>query len=397
MESLNYYATVFSSASLSTCPENTSSNFSNLLAKSIDSDYPLEVGLASLTYWDKFNPTSPNNQPIPVKPKPIVAKKSFFNGDIKDASVEVTRRISVLREFFVKSLGMKIHSFVTQMDIKCKTLNREGFEIKFEQEILAGKTFVNMFFTDHTNRLRLELSDELKNILGFKVNIFKRGAYRAAYHLEDTDPQLAFSDLNVNDEAVFRIWDIEKLKLEIKEPEEYDIELFGDNLTSEFLKAGMDMGFLVSDEGLVEINMRTTGVRFNFSKHLNRILNLNEDFEFDVPKVEFRVSSDMIVANEIIPLPEVEPTTTKNHLLVLTNLVEPQRFGCSYTRVLRSMTRRKAINEQIEIVFDPVWYLPLERQEHRFIKIQLSDENFNLISPSLGPTYATLHVRRAKF
>lgn len=108
MESSNFYTTLFSTTSLEYYEDNCSSDFRNHLAIPISPGYPLEVGLASLTYTDAGDAPLPNI-PIPVTP----TVQSFFGGQESNGILQFSKKERISSLGFVKEGNEQISTFVS--------------------------------------------------------------------------------------------------------------------------------------------------------------------------------------------------------------------------------------------------------------------------------------------
>ncbi|XP_035715859.1 uncharacterized protein LOC118438982 [Folsomia candida] len=180
-------------------------------------------------------------------------------------------------------------------------------------------------------------------------------------------------------------------------PEEYDVEALGDELVNKLAAEGINIGFLLNDDNLVEIRLKTLGAKFKLSTHLNQHLNLEDNFEFTEDTTEFNVPTITIPSDDpapdSLPIPNAAAPARFAHVVV--DIIESQRFGQNVRKVIPTFSRSD-IKGRREIVFDSVQYLPVTCKEHKSMHVQICETFTPLTPPSSQPTVAVLHFRRQK-
>ena len=392
----SFFATLYSTDSVNYFPANKSSDFRNRLQKPILSDGELEVGLVELHYSDNFEPESPAKQKPPPKPvvkppEPVPTKKKFFNSP-KDGIVNTQLFSQVIRRYKKQSDAIGLKTFISQVSLQIE--NDEGREfnlrIAFKEKIGQELSQIQITYSTTTG-YTLEFSQELAEVMGFTTRSFLPGTYLS----EGTIDPEKFKTFSTDLEFSIKLWKYHRDTVTIQEPEDFDWEEFGENLSDAIAAKGHKVRFLFDGDEKAFVYIDTNNFAFQLSKRINRLLGLDEQYWFTKPQEDFIVpgATEIPVAPPPSPEKPEEPKAKKNLLLVHSNLVYPQYFGNCMLPILRTVARPKSINSETILKFESVHYLPLKDSHVSSIHLQLSDEHLNLLPSMDKPTTVLLHFR----
>ncbi|OXA61806.1 hypothetical protein Fcan01_00239 [Folsomia candida] len=346
MESTSFYSSLFSTTSLEYYPENTGSDFRNYLASPISAGYPLEVGLVSLTFFDENNPQAP--QVRPPSPPPTLKIRTFLGGIPANGIVSATKKEEIMQIKYSRQPNQLINSFVSKLNEELQAFRSEQFEATLNQIVKGGIITIELRVLKLGDGAIIEISEDLRAILGFEESIFRQGNYMSDKSLDSEDVKSAYSLLNVGATVFMYLWRNQTFDIQLTEPEEYDIEALGQDLVLKLAAEGVSIGFLLGDENQASVRIRTPGAKFKLTTYLNRQLNLEDNFEFERENVEWAVPVETIPEDNPPVSPEIilPDSPAAGQLYILLDIIESQRFGQNVSQVSRIIFRPATINLQ---------------------------------------------------
>lgn len=396
-DEISFYVTLSSGASKNYYPENSNSDFKNHLPMVIDGNY--EVGLTQLLFFDTFDPVIPvPPQPAPV-PDPDIP--TFFNNNAKDATVLVKRNSPVYVLECKKKENDPVESFVADINVQLLLLNNKDYSVLLKQHIVKGEATIELVFVNENKSNILKLSNGLNHILGLKDSEFRAGNYQAETSLESTFCRDAYENFLKDQVANLEMFTHQELSFQIKEPSKFEIDLLADNVILAFEENGVSISFFRMFDNTMKLESETTK-SIQFSKRLNRILNLDQDYVFTDSDTTFDVPVNLVPTMNQPASPEsltppAEVQINPNLLLIVSNVAEPQRFEGGLARVLRVINRPRSEESFVELNFNPVHYLPFSGLDQSTVHIQLVDEGFQPLERNYSTTTVILHFRRIRY
>jgi hypothetical protein len=345
---------------------NKSYSFKNWLYLNSNSDLrQFNVGLAEIYYSDFFElPATTTNPPKTTASATL---------DIKlQEKQTITISIPKLKLDLLGLLG----AITTKLGSDLKTLRIEtlhyGAGIPPKSQIEFPEVAGESWF--------VEIDTNLANVLGFRQTTFAAGTHVS----EDPQSAAAFNKLNAA-ATTFKIryykWKESTITITNEEKDdslENWLELCGRSLAT----AGYEISFALSPHSeTVFVDIDTPDVKFTLPKQINEALGLNDSFVF-TKSMQIHLLYHKHADKEL------------NMVYVTTDLVMPSQLGEQFHPILRAFPRKEGISTKHHIVFDPVFYQPVNSAVPNVVKITLQNQFFEHLPESKSPTVAVLHFKR---
>jgi len=386
----DFFVTVQSDKCKEFFNENSPNAFSNVLYKQLELNTDTyEVGLSEifLAY------TEPNVEPTkPTTPPPT--SSTFF---IDPGSDNIITAVKLIRHHtkFVKRDENFVNFFEGLRQHTESLRGKIGIELSKNYTTIGGPPHTVLKFDDPESEYTLQIPGEWAEYFGFNTNTFTAGTYVSEFPQSEE----VFKNIPVGSTftTTYSKWD--KKTVEIEEPEDFDIEELVENVVSSIKRIGYSvrMPLLKTREGSEMGSLHVyleDGVRIQLPVSVNRALGKPDNFQFvqELTTVEFplKINIDVPavpkVPKRLVPIPG-------RHVIVSTNIVEPQMYASSHQQVLRRFLKSE-IKATEHLTFNPVQYLMLTTKHIRTIQISITDENILPINTYDFPTTIILHFRR---
>jgi len=392
----DFIAIVNSNDSLEYFPDNCSSEFRNQLSVPINAQTgQLYVAINELFYTDNFTPFDETVvvekiEPVTVADLTQPETRSFFRSGTEDNVVNTFRYQEIVHSFVKDSAG--ILTYVTKISTQLQQYSA-GYSVSLIQIGTAGVFTIEINFVDQSGKYNLKLSQRLADILGFTKLDFKPGKYLGDKSVNED----AFAKLSIGGSTSLKVFHYATKNVQVQEPEEYDVEELFQNISHALNEEKFDVGLVLlpnDNEHVLKVAIRTSGLFFRISSEITKLLGLTVGFTFQEKMSDIILPNALFPTEKVVVIPDetvISQEGRKRNLLVVhTNIIEPQRFGGTFAQALRVSRRQKSINTEINLKFQPLVFVPLQKLDLSSIQIRLTDEFFNPLPNSNAPTTAVL-------
>jgi len=351
------YITLLSDDSLEYFPENSPSQFSNVLAHDIAvgaEEY--EIGLVSLNLNLKENDTT--------KPKLEFDKDDKITMRIPSTSsdtVDINGTVDKL---------LPAASFITTLTTKFAFFGNINFSLDFVDETTS---FVTAHVTLPDGYVILE--SILAQILGFDQTIFKAGKYRASKPFNKD--LLAITSAK----AVVSYVKYEEKKFDLPQPEDDTLDGLAETIHKAFQDADETVFVTVDDEQeYMTFEAQKDYLEFKLPSKLC-------DW-FGIP------SSRMFSKKTSVFVSNTKEHSSREHLLVCLNLVGYQAYGSQEFPILRTVTLDGlGIKSRFQKNYESVQYIPLLQSQFRTVSVTLILHSAS-VNFDIHPSSVVLHIRK---
>ena len=308
----------------------------------------------------------------------------------KGSMITLHQQFDALRSF--KKQNISYEEFFQYVSSE---VARDGYELSFtfDQNKKVTITVNVTAVTDPRNHVVLPL--EIRDCLGFQREKFPVGTYRSQVPINVTK----YTAIPADKTLFFRFYAYSWLYQEMKEPKSLYVKDVVDELNQSFKN-------LRSQEFTIE---------FYYDDGHLRVFDIPPDVEMTLPKplasyfgipeeTKIRNGSRIPLASEIVyEEDEIEyldenPTTSAageaTRLLICCELVKEMPYGKRLVNLLREIPLFYDVDTEVEHIFNPIQYLPLNTSIVNEIRINYLDEDLRPVEFTNKATSVTLEFRR---
>lgn len=382
----SFQVTLVSSACTDIFPGNNSSNFRNVLPKTLRiKDY--ECGLASLQYSDNFHITN-KIEPVVTIPE----GEDFFDLEKEDNKI-------IFFEYKVQFHNIRKEysdyvTFVTNLNIK---MQEQNCNVRILGSYLEeGPVFFSLNYQTNDD-YKLYIDSNLASILGFSKQTFKAGA-----HQSNKEPNKELLE-SLSDSTLFAV-EQRKYTLHTVELDQMTTPTLQDlvlEIVSSLTLSGAHIR-MQADPVTSSIKI-DTGHKYSYlrlSPFLNRYLGLDPSFSMNGVQ-DITVNRSVVDPGEILNLGDYlnRGPASKNlisrSVLVLAGVISENFFNNKFLPTIAVLNREPGDGHH-SISFNPILYYPVSIADANSIQIQLLTEDLLPLRVQETPTTATLYFRKRK-
>lgn len=249
----------------------------------------------------------------------------------------------------------------------------------------------------------LVIEQPLVRILGLEITTFKKGNY---YSKRNRDP-LEFSQLADETRFKFKLVKYNQQEVWLEEPIDHSAESLSWLFTEAFEENNIPIKVSISDDHKwFKVNISDNDYQVQFSNTVNKYLGLPVNHIF-------RETSEIIISDSIreepfniidksqnAKLPVTQNKVLKQpimtHFLLCCDLTELQVYNSTFFPILKVVPLANiSSKEYVEthLVFNPINYLPLAKNEFKSIFVLLIDTTGQTLKASPYSTTIILHFK----
>ena len=272
---------------------------------------------------------------------------------------------------------------------------RDGYELgfTFDENKKVTMTVKVTAVTDPRNYIVLPL--EIRDCLGFQRDKFPVGTYKS--HMPINLPK--YTAIPADQTLFFRFYAYSWLYQEMKEPKTLEVKDVIDELNQSF-KSLRSQEFTVEfyyDDGHLAVFDIPPDVEMTLPKPLATYFGIPQDQKIRNGS-RIALASEIVYEEDEIEYLDENPITSvagePTRLLICCELVKEMPYGKRLVNLLREIPLSHNVNTEVEHVFNPIQYLPLNTSIVNEIRINYLDENLRPVEFTNKATSVTLEFRR---
>lgn len=360
-------------------PHNNNFHFSNIFPGTLNLEN-YEVGLSSITFYDRFIKVDPTPIPDPDQ------NEDFFDTDKKENEIKVEQTQRNIINFTKDNPDLP--SFLASVITECAASN---IGISFMQQFKNNVIVRIQIILRAPSGWQVEITDPLLSILGFEQSEFQSGTYDNTLEVDHA----RFAAIKLNEP----IGSIVLFKRETSAV--YLEQIKGTPTISGILgkivlllgTAGHNISIVLKKKARTIEYKYFNLIRVNFSKRINDFIGLPENFVFS-GQGSMQIADSIVYPDRSV-LPTEKPKLSWCKALVMCDIIDDQIVAGKETKLLAVLDRQESqVFKRFYHAPSQIVYKSVCKPFIHQISISLKADNTNFLDFTEQPTTAVLHFRK---
>jgi hypothetical protein len=358
----SFYITLQSNQSLHYFPNNTSTDYTVKLGKTlVFAPNSVEIGLSQLYFTSEEKEKDENGNYIEFKPK-------FFGNVTGDNVMQVKGRSQSGFEFEKKNPD--IVDFIKDFN---EELGKRNYGVSFQLRVTEwGQVFVLNNTSEES--VSFAMPQDLSHALGFVKSSFDYGSHEAEHEYSQSE----YSKIEAGRFFEVDLFDTKAQPVIVEEPAEYTIPELMDAINKALKPFKCKLDFEVS---VLKFTSNRNGQMVKLSPEMSQFLGIQLDQWFHTQGMS-------VDANPYLVLP-----TISTFMLITSSCADDQLFGSALLPILRIFPIPATHGNAVEYSFSPIQYVGLAGTEISQIRVQMIDDMFRPAPVAVQPSTVVLHLR----